>query len=177
GVWPWRDADKILLPLEQDNPLALFGYIALLDAGLLAVALHRGWNYLVPLGAAGTIFTELFWSSHYFNAGRYLEGNRVLIPMTVLVGFTALFSAALLVAKRYHRRESMLAGSSVALAATAFGFAFYFLGSSSVAHQPVTLFGFVFLVDLLVLTLAWADAKRGAIQTASGVVVFTLLAI
>ena len=39
-----------LIYTGQDNPLGLFGYIALLDAGLLAVALHRRWHYLGALG-------------------------------------------------------------------------------------------------------------------------------
>jgi len=42
----------ILLSTGQDNPLGLFGYIAILDAGLILVALHRRWNFLTALAAA-----------------------------------------------------------------------------------------------------------------------------
>ena len=36
----------ILLSTGQDNPLGLFGYIAILDAGLIVVALNRRWHFL-----------------------------------------------------------------------------------------------------------------------------------
>ena len=44
----------ILLSTGQDNPLGLFGYIAILDAGLIVVALHRRWYFLTALAAIGT---------------------------------------------------------------------------------------------------------------------------
>ena len=43
----------ILLSTGQDNPLSLFGYIALLDAGLLLVARRKEWAVLPILGASG----------------------------------------------------------------------------------------------------------------------------
>src|SRR6266852_6541234 len=36
----------ILLSTGQDNPLGLFGYIAILDIGLILVSLHHRWNFL-----------------------------------------------------------------------------------------------------------------------------------
>ena len=41
----------ILLSTGQDNPLGLFGYIAILDAGLIVVALNRRWYFLTALAA------------------------------------------------------------------------------------------------------------------------------
>ena len=35
----------VLLSTGQDNPLGLFGYIALLDIGLLAVARRKDWSF------------------------------------------------------------------------------------------------------------------------------------
>jgi len=43
----------VLLSTGVDNPFGLFGYIALLDVGLILVALHRRWLFLVTLAAAG----------------------------------------------------------------------------------------------------------------------------
>ena len=42
-------------PPGQDYPLPLFGYIALLDIGLLAVAQRQRWGALPILGAIGTV--------------------------------------------------------------------------------------------------------------------------
>src|SRR5207253_2604714 len=41
----------VLLSTGQDNPLGLFGYTALLDIGLLAVARRKEWSSLPILGA------------------------------------------------------------------------------------------------------------------------------
>src|SRR5262249_31981285 len=44
-------ATPILLSTGQDNPLGLFGYIAILDAGLILVAMHRRWLFLSGMAA------------------------------------------------------------------------------------------------------------------------------
>jgi uncharacterized membrane protein len=48
-----------LLGTHEDNPLGLFGYIAILDAGLIFVALNRRWHFLTALAAAGTAFMQI----------------------------------------------------------------------------------------------------------------------
>lgn len=50
-----------LLSTGQDNPFGLFGYIAILDAGLILVALHRRWFFLTALGAFATALMEIGW--------------------------------------------------------------------------------------------------------------------
>ena len=49
----------VLLSTGVDNPVGLFGYIAILDAGLLVVALHRRWDFLAGLAAGGTFSCNL----------------------------------------------------------------------------------------------------------------------
>jgi len=84
----------ILLSTNQDNPLGLFGYIALLDIGLLALAQRQRWNALPILGAIGTALMQIAWVGAFFVPEKYFAGNRVLIFMAVFVGFQALFLAA-----------------------------------------------------------------------------------
>ena len=60
----------VLLSTGVDNPLGLFVYVALLDLGLMAVALHQRWNYLVLLGGIGTVVMHLGWVSEFFQASR-----------------------------------------------------------------------------------------------------------
>src|ERR1039457_1497060 len=69
----------ILLSTGQDNPLGLFGYIAILDAGLILVALHRRWFFLTALGAIGTVIMQIGWADEFFVAGKYFEGGKILI--------------------------------------------------------------------------------------------------
>ena len=167
----------VLLSTGQDHPWGLFGYIALLDAGLLAVVLHRRWNYLAPLGAAGTILMQIGWATRFFVAEKYFEGNKILIPMAVLFGFTALFAGAVFWARRREKMSRKLTWSALALAGVAFCFAFFFLTFAPLAQRPVLLFSFAFLIDLAVLAVVLLDANAAAVQPLSGLVVFSLLAI
>jgi uncharacterized membrane protein len=78
----------VLLGSNVDNSLALFGYIALLDLGLMAVGLNRRWYYLVLLGALGTIAMQLGWVDKFF------EPAKVFIAMAIFLGFDVLFMVA-----------------------------------------------------------------------------------
>jgi len=60
----------VLISTGHDNPLGLFGYLAILVVGLVAVALHRGWFYLVPLGAAGTVLMLIAWADKFYAPAR-----------------------------------------------------------------------------------------------------------
>jgi uncharacterized membrane protein len=166
----------ILLSTGEDRPVGLFGYIALLNAGLLAVALHRRWHYLAPLGAAGTVIMQIGWAAKFFAAESYFEGNKVLIPMTILLGFVALFTAAAAWAKRRGGCGPALSWTPLGLAAVAFGFAFYFVGFAPLGQRPLLIFGYVFLVNLAVLAVVLVEKKTAVVQPVSGMVVFALLA-
>src|SRR5213592_893909 len=56
----------ILLSTGQDNPLGLFGYVALLDIGLLMVIRRKEWTALPILGAVGTVLMQIAWISQFF---------------------------------------------------------------------------------------------------------------
>ena len=84
----------ILLSTGQDNPLGLFGYIAILDAGLIVVALNRRWHFLTALAAAGTAFMQIGWAGKFFEPEKYFEGDKILVALAVLLGFNALYLAA-----------------------------------------------------------------------------------
>src|SRR5438105_14196648 len=49
----------VLLSTGEDNPLGLFGYIAVLAIGLLAVAQRQRWNVLQALCVIGAALMEL----------------------------------------------------------------------------------------------------------------------
>src|SRR6185437_2509494 len=85
----------ILLSTGQDNPLGLFGYIALLDIGLLLLARRKDWSSLAILGAIGTTLMQIAWVGNFFLREKYFLANRVLVPMSVFLAFELLFTAAL----------------------------------------------------------------------------------
>jgi hypothetical protein len=166
----------ILLSTGQDNPLGLFGYIAILDAGLVFVALHRRWFFLTALAAVGTALMQIGWANEFFTSGKYFEGNKILIALAVLLGFNALYVAAAWWDKRRGQTNGWLAGSALGLAAVALAFAGWFLTFAPLALRPWLMFGFVFLIDLAVTGLVLLDAKLAAAQPVAGLAVFGLLA-
>ena len=166
----------ILLSTGKDNPLGLFGYIAILDTGLLLVALHRRWFFLTPLAAAGTALMQVIWSATFFAAGRYFEGDKVLIPMAVLAGFVGLFLAAAGQAKRTRRLNWWFTGPLLGLVAVALLYANWFLAFPPLAARPWLMFGFVFMIDVAVTVLVLLDDRVALAQPGAGLAVFSLLA-
>src|ERR1035437_9198045 len=167
----------ILLSTGVDNPFGLFGYIAILDAGLILVAINRRWLFLVTLAAAGTIFMQIGWAGEFFSKERYFEGNKILIALAVLLGFNALYLAAAWWAKRRGQLNWWLTGSKLALAATALIFTAWFLSFEPLAQRPWLMFSFVFLIDLSIAALVLLEDKVSLAQPIAGLAVFCLLAL
>lgn len=167
----------ILVSSGRDAPVALFAYIALLDLGLLAVAVVRKWRILSPLAMAGTVLMQLGWMSKYFRAGGYYEGDRIFIPMAVLLGFNLLWLGATRLVARRDEHRAWFSGTAVWLALTAFLAAFYFQTFTSLAERPFILLGFVFLLDLVAFALARIDRERRLVHPLAGALVFVYLSL
>ena len=181
----------ILLSTGEDNPLGLFGYIAILDAGLIFVALNKRWHFLAALAAFGTAIMQIGWAEKFFEAEKYFEGNKMFIALAVLLGFNALWLAAKGLVKRWSSSFSLpgvdtlkrelqhywLSGSMLGLAAVALGFTLFFFDFPPLAQRPVLVFSFVFLIDLAVAALAWLDERVSPAQPVAGLAGFGLLAI
>ena len=160
----------VLLATGEDNAAELFGYVALLDLGLVAVALRRRWQYLVPLAAAGTVVMQVGWTARFFT------DEKVLTAMAASLGFSVLFFLAHALARRLGRGTRETAGSAIALPFSALGFALFFLGYPAVAARPELLLSFVLLADAVLLALAWMDEGLPKLHLAAGLASFGLLA-
>jgi hypothetical protein len=161
----------ILLSTGQDNPGGLFGFIALLDLGLLAVVLHRSWFHLTPLAAIGTIGMQIGWASKFFVA------PKAGIAVTVCLGFSVLFLAATEVATRLRRPGPQLIASAAALAVVSFGFAFFFLTYPSITYRPGLLLSFLFAADVILLALAWRHDGFAWLSSLAGGLSFAFLGV
>jgi uncharacterized membrane protein len=159
-----------LLGTGEDNPVGLFGYLALLDVGLVAVALHRQWRFLVPLGGAGTLLLFLGWTESFFVSGK------VGVAMSVCLGFGALFTGAAGLARRRAQEAGTLVATALAAAAVGLAYAFYFLGFDELAGRPGLLFSYVLGVELLVVAVVWIEPTRARALGWAGWVVFGFLA-
>jgi len=153
----------ILINTGQDNPVGLFGYLAVLNIGLVAVALHRSWFHLVPLGAAGTVLLMVGWAQRFF------VPDSTITAMVVCLGFSALFIGTTEIARRFDRYSPLLSQTAVALPAVAFCFAWYFLGYPAVAARTGLFFGYVFLASLGFIYLAWREELGGLVLGAAAV--------
>ncbi len=161
-----------LLSTGVDNPLGLFGYIALLDVGLVAVALRQRWNHLVLLAALGTLAMQIGWVDKFF------EVAKVHTALAVFLGFAALFVGALGTARRYERDDPWTAAAALLAPAATLMFCFYLLAHPyvEIAARPRLLFGAVFLADLGLLAPGWWREKLRPAQLGGGAAVFLLLA-
>ena len=153
----------VLISTGHDNPAGLFGYIAVLVVGLVAVALHRGWLYLVPMGAAGTVLMLVAW------ADRFYVPEKTGTAMVVCLGFCALFLGATEAARRMGRDPLLPRLTAIALPGVAFCFALFFLDYPGAAERTGLFFTFVLLVSLCVFVLAWRENLGELIVGAAGV--------
>src|SRR6058998_2901096 len=145
----------LLLSTGQDHPLGLFGYIALLDIGLLAIAQRQRWSALPTLGAVGTALMQFAWVATFFVPEKYFADNKVLVVMAVFAGFQGLFLAAMAWARRTGKMNLELLACALGLAGAAILAAFYLLSFPTIAHRPTLLFSYVFIVDLGLLVLTF----------------------
>jgi len=160
----------VLLSTGVDNPGGLFSYIALLDAGLIAVALYRRWDYLSLLGALGTVAMQVGWAAKFF------EPAKLTVAVIVLLGFTGLFLVAFLLAAKWNRSNVWLNASAMVLPFVALAFTFIFLTYRQLGEDPAGLFAIALGADLALLTLVWRNPNLRLVQLVGGATVFLLLA-
>ena len=165
----------VLLSRGEDNSLGLFGYIALLDIGLLAVAQRQRWNVLPILGAIGTALVQFAWVAAFFVPEKYFAGNKVLIFMAVFAGFQALFLAAAALAQRTGKANTELFACAIGLGAVAMFSAFYLLSFQMIGHRPALLFTYLFVIDLGLLTLTLTESRLVTVQAFAGLAAFIFL--
>jgi uncharacterized membrane protein len=152
----------ILCATGRDHPVALFGYLALLDMGVLAVAKQRRWHHLTALAAACTILMQLGWFTKFFEGEGYAEGVKTWGAVAVFIGFAALFTCAAAISAKV-RNESVIApaGAALGLWGSALLAAFVFLGYGTITDRPVPLYTFVLLINLGVIITAWMQPRLG----------------
>lgn len=80
-------ATPLLLSSGVDRPIGLFGYVLLLDAGVLAVGRRLRWSWLVAIALAGTLLLQALWI-----VGR-MGPDRLPLGLVILGVFAALFAA------------------------------------------------------------------------------------
>jgi hypothetical protein len=168
----------VLLSTGQDNPFGLFGYIALLDIGLLLVARRKDWHVLPILGVIGTVLMQIGWVANFFFEQHYFAGDKTFIPMGIFLGFQALFLGVLASLSGESKTARTLMGSTIGMGVAALFWAFFFLVVPAIAHRPIVLFSYLFLADVgLLATLFLKNKVPVALSGATGIAVFAFLGI
>jgi len=167
----------ILLSTGQDNPPGLFGYIALLDIGLLMVARRKEWIALPVLGAVGTVLMQIGWVTQFFLREEYFLGDKVLVPMAIFLGFELLFCAALVSTKRGSKSENALSAAALGIGGAAILWGFYFLSFQAFGNRPALLLSYIFLADIGLLAIVFMKEKLAAVSTVTGLALFVFFAI
>ncbi|MGZ4985362.1 MAG: DUF2339 domain-containing protein, partial [Chthoniobacterales bacterium] len=158
-----------LLSRHADEPLRLFGYIALLDLGIAAVVLRKRWNYLLVLAAIGTVIMQMAWVDG-FGPGKATTG------FLIFLGFEALFLLFAWLRGKSQPSEKWSLAAACVMGASALGFGFLLLNFRELATRPGYFFGFTFLADIGLLALALSRKNPARIAAPAGSVVFLLLA-
>ena len=153
----------ILCSTGHDNPFGLWSYIALLCLGVLAVVKHTRWHHLVPLAAGGVLVMQFGWLAKFWNSSGYAHGAATWVPIGVMLGFAALFTAALVWMKNDEKAQE---SGALLLLAGAWLAALNLLWFESITNRPGVLYTLVFGVSALVMTLVWL---RPRVKMAQGI--------
>ncbi len=142
-------ATPVLVASEMDSPAALFGYILLLDLGLLWLARARAWPVLAVLSLAGTAVHQAIWIFASMDAEQSLTGIAVL----------GVFGLAFLLVSGGDRESSTLwRATRAGGVAIPFAFALHFAATAELADNPWPL-------GALLLTLSagaiWLERRGG----------------
>jgi uncharacterized membrane protein len=141
-------ATPLLLATGADHPIGLFGYILLLDAGLLVLAQRRRWPVLGVLGLAATVLYEAGWILDRMDAEQKILG------LVIVAVFAVLFALGASRGRRGAEPHEELGWriSGVAGVLVPFALSLYFAGRSDLGAH---LWGIAALLLLLSLAAAW----------------------
>ncbi len=161
----------IVLSTGVDHPVGLFTYIAVLDAGLMAVALRQRWRHLITLAAVATALMQVGWAVKFF------QPPKVGIATIVFLGFEVLFLLPFWRCNSDQDGEQWTTMGAGIMAATGLGFAASLLGWPELGGKPWIVLSILMLADAGLV--AW-PLRRTALHAApmiGGGFVFLTLAV
>jgi uncharacterized membrane protein len=149
----------VLLSTGVDNEIGLFTYVALLDAGVLAVAYFKRWRTLDFLSFAGTVAITVGW------AFKFYEHQKVWTTLVFLSVFFLLYSLLAIFHNVLPGRPTRWFDVALAMANATFyfGLSYLMLNEAGFDHTtPATqaLLVSVFFTQLFYMTWRWSPDDR-----------------
>ncbi|RPJ56399.1 MAG: DUF2339 domain-containing protein, partial [Acidobacteria bacterium] len=162
-------ATPALLSTGQDNPLGLFGYLLLLNAGLAWVAYYKRWIVLVALSLALTTFYQWGWVFSFLTVEKLPLATAIFLVFPVLAW--VLFAMKARTAGDGADRFGKLAALNASLPLL---FALHIAAVPGYGDRFQVLFGFLFLVNagLFAVARTHGPQELHAVGAASTIVVF-----
>jgi uncharacterized membrane protein len=149
----------LLLSTGVDNEIGLFTYVALLDAGVLAVAYFKRWRSLDFLSFAGTVAITVGWALKFF------EPEKVWTTLVFLSVFFLLYSLLAIFHNVLPGRATRWFDVALAIANATFyfGVSYLMLTEAGFDHTtPATqaLLVSIFFTQLFYMTWRWSSDDR-----------------
>lgn len=132
-------ATPALLSAGEDRPVALFGYLLLLNAGLAWVSLSRRWTILIRLALAFTFLYQWAW------VFRHLDPGRIPLALGIFLIFPALYLLAPLLVRGGEDGEDFWKVAALG-AGLPLLFAVYLAAAPGFGEHHGLLFGFLLLL-------------------------------
>ena len=149
----------VLLSTGVDNEIGLFTYVALLDAGLLAVAYFKRWRTLDFLSFAATVAITVGW------AFKFYEHQKVWTTLVFLSVFFLLYSLLAIFHNVLPGRPTRWFDVALAIANATFYFGLSYLMLTEAGFDQATpatqaLLISVFFTQLFYMTWRWSPDDR-----------------
>jgi uncharacterized membrane protein len=161
----------VLVSTGENNPVGLFGYLAILDLGLLAVAWRKRWDYLSLAAALGTAAMQFGWFLKFYSP------DQVGVLQVVLPGFIAVFGAAFALSVKRDWANPFLTFAAALLPMVTLGVGFELVTARELAALPGRVFWIIFAADVALLSMVFFKPSLRALESVGGGVLFLLLGI
>src|SRR5262245_3181822 len=151
-------ATPLLLSSGADRPIGLFGYVLLLDLGLLLVGRRRSWPSLGVLSLLGTVLLQALWIV------ARMGPERLFLGLVILAVFAVLFVVARRLAGGGEPRGAWL-WSQVGAILFPFAFALYFAARVGLGPH---LYPIAILLALLSAGAGWVSREQNVASLGLG---------
>ena len=159
----------VLLSTGEDHAIALFSYIALLDAGVAAVVMRKRWNFLITLSGVATFVMEAGWTEKFFAAPK----------AELAIGIYAVFCIFYLLigewGLRAEEEDPLCYAPASLLPLASLGFAAYLLSIHALAVRPGLTLSFLMLLNAQLAYWAVRREESRPVYLLGGLGTFLLL--
>jgi uncharacterized membrane protein len=162
----------IMLSTGQNQPLTLFGYILLLDAGTVLLNRFRKWPSLIIASLLGTALLYSGWHSEFYNdAQQWLAFSVVLL-------FFIFYNLYVLLARFKAQDDDMVLHQTVIFGSAVFFFAAFFFQYHGEVNWPVKIFTLCLaFVEICLAMIISRPAFNARISTAAYAIVSIILTV